>query len=623
MSHCRAALLIALAQAACSSASGGGSNEAQSTESGSSGASATTGASGTSGASTTGTSGSSGASAGGSSGASGAASGTGATGASASGSSGASATGGSGASGMTGAATGTTGSNAGSSGDAAGASGASGDASGASGASGTAGSTGASGSGVTGTTGTSGTSAGSTSGTCVVGCGASDAGAGASDAGDGGASLPVLHTFAANQSGRTGADLVLSISAADANKSAFGLDIQLGDKNGQPVNAFQGGSGQANTYERTVLFDNSSAVGQSSFTRTVTLAGFMTAYPSLARVSVAVVDTVGSSARSTASVALQSVETMRQSCDVNVVTSRCSPGLACAGSPATCQSAAAPQITKFEYVTSSGAQQGARMLFEGTDPADDIDNIHLEFLDSHGNPVMIDLTGNMDYASTFDLSIANASQLGQFFYADQTTLGFDGTVTQLAATPSGSASGSGARVTAMLEAPPVATTGAACDTRGFTTCAESVSCLKDPTSGASTCVATSSAITTASNNAPTLDPAAGASFVTGYATGTNLWGDPPSDCVPPGVTGFPEGIVKLHLDDFTSSLMLTTNNQETDAQFAVFVLSGTGASVGTSSLGCNEGYPASVTLSNLDAGDYTVVVSATTSAGGQFGITAQ
>jgi hypothetical protein len=610
MSHRRAALLIALAQAACSSAGAGASNEAQSTDGGSSGASATSGASGatgSSGASTTGAPGSSGAAAG--SGASGTAGGTGAGGTSASGVSGAGASGASGA-------TGTTGSNAGSSGT-------SGDAAGASGAAGTSGASGSAMTGTTGTSGTSGTSSGSTSGTCVVGCGASDAGTGTSDAGDGGASLPVLHTFTANQSGRTGADLVLSISAADANKTAFGLAIQLGDKNGQPVNAFAGGSGQSNTYARTVLFDNSSAAGQASFTRTVTLAGFMSAYPSIARVSVAVVDTVGSSAPSTANVTLQSVETMRQNCDVNLVTSRCSPGLACTGSPATCQSAAAPQITKFEYVTSSGADQGARILFAGTDPADDIDNIHLEFLDSHGNPVMVDLTGNMDYASSFDLSVANASALGQFFDADQTVQTFDSTVTQLAATPSGSVSGTGSRVTAMLEAPPASAAGAACDTRGFTTCVQNASCVKDPTSGASSCVTTTSAMTTASTNAPTLDPATGASFVTGYATGANLWGDPPSDCVPPGVTGFPEGIVKLHLDDFTSSITLTTNNQETDAAFAVFVLSGTGSTVGSSSLGCTEGYPTSVTLSNLDAGDYTVVVAATTAAGGQFGLSAQ
>ena len=611
MSHRRAALLIALAQAACSSASGGGSNEAQSTDGGSSGASTTSGtsgATGSSGASATGASGSSGAGTGTASGAAGA----GATGTSASGASGA---GGSGASGTSGTTTGTAGSSTGSSG-------AYGDAGGTSGTTGASGATGTSGAtGMSGTT--SGTSTGSTSGTCVVGCGASDAGAGMSDAGDGGASVPAIHTFTANQTGRTGADLLLSVSAADTNRSAFALDIQLGDKNGQPVNAFQGGSGQSNTYERTVLFDNSSAAGQASFTRTVTLAGFLSAFPSIARVSVAVVDTVGSSPRSSANVAMQSVETMRQTCDVNLVTSRCSAGLACAGTPATCQSAAAPQLTKFEYVTSPGAQQGARMLFAGTDPADDIDNIHLEFLDSQGDPVMVDLTGNMDYASTYDLSVANASQLGQFFYADQTTQGFDGTVTQLAATPSGSASGTGARVTAMLEAPPVAATGAACDTRGFTTCAQNVSCVKDPTSGASTCVTTTSAMTTASSNAPTIDPASGASFVTGYATSTNLWGNPPSDCVPPGVTGFPEGIVKLHLDDFTSSLTLTTNDQETDAEFAIFVLSGTGSSVGTSSLGCNEGYPATVTLSNLDAGDYTVVVAATTAAGGQFGLSAQ
>jgi hypothetical protein len=460
---------------------------------------------------------------------------------------------------------------------------------------------------------------------CIVGCFALDGGRpvdAASGDGASGLPLPKLTSLVAAQSGRSGEDLLLTLQGTDVNQTAFALDIQLGDKNGQPVSAFANWSGVPSAWERIVLFDRSSAVGQASFSRTVTLPGFMKAFPAITAVVGAVVDTVGTSANVTAHVALQRVDNLHQSCDPNVITDRCGPGLACAATTSLCSTPAAPQIAKFVYVTSPPGQ-GARVLVAGTDPADDIDLLHLEFLDSLGHPVEIDLTGNQDLATTFDVNVAEASKLGQFFYADQTAQGFDSTVTQLAVTPSGASSGTGARVTAKLEDPPVASTGGACDLRGFGSCVPGDSCVAGSTVGSSTCLVTATALMNASAAAPTLDPSAGPLFATGYALSANLWGDPPSDCVPPGVRGLPEGIVRLHLADTTPSLTLTTDNPETNVDAAVFVLDGQGANVGTQSLGCNEGYPSTLTLTNLAAGDYTVVVGSTTAAGGNFGLRVQ
>ncbi len=472
--------------------------------------------------------------------------------------------------------------------------------------------------------GATGTSTGADGGApCVVGCSVPDGGGGPGDAssGDGVAGLPLpkLTSLVANQSGRLGQDLLLTLQGSDVNRAAFALDVQLGDKNGQPVNAFPNWAGTPSAYERIVLFDQSSAAGQTSFSKTVTLPGVLQTFPNIAVVVGAVVDTVGTSAAVTARVALQSVESLHQSCDPNVITSRCSPGFACSVATSLCTAPAAPQIAKFVYVTSAQGQ-GARVLVAGTDPADDLDLLHLEFLDSLSHPVAIDLTGNQDLATTFDLSVADASKLGQFFYADQTAQGFDSTVTQLAVTPSGASSGTGARVTAMLEAPPVVSTGGVCDLRGFASCAAGDSCVHGSNGASSTCVVTATALSNAAAAAPTLDPSAGPLVATGYALSANLWGDPPSDCVPPGVRGLPEGIVLLHLADTTPSLTLTTDNPETNLDAAIFVLDGQGASVGTQSLGCNEGYPSTLTLTDLAAGDYTIVVGSTTAAGGNFGL---
>jgi hypothetical protein len=264
------------------------------------------------------------------------------------------------------------------------------------------------------------------------------------------------------------------------------------------------------------------------------------------------------------------------------------------------------------------------MLFLGTDPADDISSLHIEFLDGTGKPVMVDLSGGGDYQSSVDLMVpAEDTTEGVFFEDVSAAVGFDKTVPALAVTPVGSATGSGTRVKATIEPPQVVGAGAACDLRGFATCVAGDTCISGTFDGgvaAATCVPTASAQDQAAAAAPVLDPTTTSVFATGYAMGPHIWGDAPTGCAAAGVVGLPEAIVQVHLPADVPSLTVTTNNPETTQQVVVFVLTGTGEYVGDAALGCNDGTPAILTLPNLPAGDYTVVIESTLAAGSTFGL---
>ncbi len=486
-----------------------------------------------------------------------------------------------------------------------------GDPAGGSAGDGSSGATGSSGS--SGSSGTSSSSGGTDGGKpCSTNCGP-DAGGDATPP----PSPPVLSLLGANQAGRGGGDVLLTITGSDPNKSAFALDITLADAAGAPVLGFTSWSGPS-TAARVVLFDDASAAGLATFTRTVTLPGLFRSFPTIAKVTAAVVDKGGRSNAMSAQLTKQTLQNLGQACDPAIILSRCTLGLACDHTSATCVHPAGPTLTKFAYVTSAA---GGRMLFAGTDAADDFDKVHLDFMDNAGAPVFVDVTGNGDFVSSFDEAVVGASTNGAFFYAIQSAPPFDQTVLQLGATPSG-ASGTGARLTAKLTAPVVAASGGACDLRGFATCGPAQSCVRPASVGStSTCVPTGKARTDATNAAPVLDPQRGGDVLaTGYSTGTNLWGEPPADCVPAGVHDMPAGIVVLHLAQPTPTVTLTTDNPETNARAAIFVLGGTGASVGAQALGCNSGLPANLTLTNLQPGDYTVVLGATSASGGHFGL---
>ena len=437
---------------------------------------------------------------------------------------------------------------------------------------------------------------------------------------------PSLGALTAKATGRAGGNLVITVQGTDPNANAYGVDLTLEDSAGQPVVAFDGAwDGQPSTGERSVLFDQSSAVGQKSFTRTVTLPAFMTQFPAIVTVAAAIEDESGLTSNSmTATVSLQTERMSGQSCDPTLVANRCAVGLACAGTSPVCTQGPAPVLTNFGYIPSA---LGPQMLFVGTDPADDIASMHVEFLDASGKPVMVDLTGNNDLASSVDLDVSGSSTFGSYFYLNQAAQGFETQVPHLAATPSDSLGVIGARVLTSFTAPQAAADGAACDPRGFAQCGSTDTCAPAPVpdggapSGRSVCVKTSGEEDALSKAAPVLDLAKGATYATGYAHAPNVW-NPPADCVASGVLDFPQGVVSLHVDAQLPTLTITTANPETNFDTVLYLLPGLGSTAGAS-IACNDdttGYTSTLVLKNLAAGDYTIVVGSATPTGGNFAV---
>lgn len=449
--------------------------------------------------------------------------------------------------------------------------------------------------------------------------GAHDAGAVEGAAADSGqfAKGLSLTALTVNQSGREGADLAITIAGSDTNETSFALDVSLLDATGAPVFAFTDWKGEPTESERIVLFDNASAVGKKAIASVVTLPGFASAFPNLVTVVGALVNSLGESAPLDAAVNRQIVKPLGNSCDSHLLLDRCASGLSCTGTPSTCTAAAAPQISQFVYQRFA---QGPMMRMIGTDPADDISTIHFEFLNAAGASVDVDMDGNGDMANSFDVSLKGKSVAGSFEWVNQALQGFDTSVQQLAATPVGTATGSGKRVTAMIGNPTLGATGHTCDLLGFNGCVANDVCVAQSSPATTmTCQVLTTARTTAAAAAPVLNPASN-KLATGYTQPTDLWGDPPVGCVPTAISGMPESAVLLHLAASAPSLTITAGNPETNFPLALFVLPKTGAAVGTTVLGCNSSSPATLTLSNLAAGDYTIVVESRSATGGEYGV---
>ena len=124
------------------------------------------------------------------------------------------------------------------------------------------------------------------------------------------------------------------------------------------------------------------------------------------------------------------------------------------------------------------------MRMIGTDPADDISTIHFDFLDAGGSVRRRGHGRQRGYGNSFDVSVKGKSVAGSFEWVNQALQGFDTSVQQLAATPVGTATGSGKRVTAMIGNPTLGATGHTCDLLGFNGCVANDVCVAQTTSSA-------------------------------------------------------------------------------------------------------------------------------------------
>jgi hypothetical protein len=318
----------------------------------------------------------------------------------------------------------------------------------------------------------------------------------------------------------------------------------------------------------------------------------------------------------------QPVRAQGDACDPTSKADRCADGFECSSASSTCVSHQRPSLTQVGYFTTDN---GPLMIARGTDALDDLLKIQIDFLDSSGSPVPINITNdtsNPTMVSSFDETSGFRQVDGTFTFEIAPTASFTQLVKQVSLVPIDKHALRGAAQTANLAAQPSKGSGAPCDSLGFNYCSGNAVCVPGIEGASNACLPIGSAQSTVCKAAPTVAPSEGLSIVAGYVAGASLW-EPPSSCAADTALHNPEFVTKLHLDKATPSITLTTARRETQIDTVLYVTSAC-SPTSTQILGCNDDMPdsgaSSLTLSNLAAGDYYVIVDSRTGSEGSVGL---
>lgn len=289
-------------------------------------------------------------------------------------------------------------------------------------------------------------------------------------------------------------------------------------------------------------------------------------------------------------------------------------GAASADDGGTAPTAGSLGVTRLAYVRADGSP---RILVDGAGAPSATVLVRIDFLGADGNAVSFD-DGSGEALSSFDVG-AQSDARGSFFVDNASSPGFDAIVRAVRATLE---DGVGASMVATLGDRPIRADGEACDAHGFDACVSSDLCAPDAT-GALSCTSDAAYRAASCARAPLLAPQTGASTVTGSVGWPTLW-DAPAGCVQPSAVGqpYPQAVVRLHLDADAPSLTLTTVAPATDFDTVLFVFPSCGARA-TAPLACNDDARpdtsgSTVTLANVAAGDYVVVVASANASVGTF-----
>ena len=250
----------------------------------------------------------------------------------------------------------------------------------------------------------------------------------------------------------------------------------------------------------------------------------------------------------------------------------------------------------------------------------------MEYLDAEGAPLAL-IDSNHDGQA--DLSMQTADLVHLTYTSDGTfflpvSLPAAG-ATKLAVTLLDAAGLSSARVMLSLANRVQRTEAAACSVNGFDACESGTVCL-DAGSGSAftgTCTLRQSAQNTFCSAASVLN---GPGTLTGQTGTPSLW-EPPTACA--SAPGSPEAVVRMSLSQAYPALRISTDNAGTQFDSVVYVFPSCGSD-GAPALGCHDdvdaaygNYRSSLTLENLSAGDYLIVIDSATASGGSFELTVE
>lgn len=436
-----------------------------------------------------------------------------------------------------------------------------------------------------------------------------------------GANLGVSAVSARNM-GRQGETIQLSISGSDPDGQTSALHVRFTDDNDQPAPMLDSDwDGVIDSAEGTFHFD-ASTLTSKTFDGVVTIPHIFGAKSKATKAHLSLENEAGIRSAETATpFSAQAVKAVGEACDKTLVESRCEPGLSCGGEGPTCQPGAAPTLTSVAYFIGSSP----RMLFRGEEPDEDIASITVEFLDNNSNPKTVVIAGEgQDATSASSISVdALSSGVGPTYLVEALpAASFTSQVPKIAAIAVDKIGRSSERVVASQAALPTRSSGQTCDADGFDACGGGLVCSPGIRTEKNTCKSASTVRSQKCKATPALDPSKGLTRAYGDAVGVSLW-DPPSGCIPAEVTGRPEAAIPLVLSAPAAKLTISTALPETSFDTAVFLIPDC-AATSAGALGCNDdekGYSSTLTLKDVPAGKYTIIVESVQPKGGHFGVT--
>jgi hypothetical protein len=446
---------------------------------------------------------------------------------------------------------------------------------------------------------------------------------GTSKAGNGGSGGSVddillsLTSVDAHVVGRDGDAVRFTVKGMRPASGVYSIAVTFEDDQGMPVVEFDGDfDGKLDTSDGRIVFD--APVSDDSFTATATLTGIKDA-AKLVKAKVQLV--AGSDALTDpmqASIDAQKVLKLGDACDPKLVNDRCDAGQSCSATTLVCIAGAPPALAEVKYFHATVPAAGPTLLLRGTDPDDDMGTFHVEFLDSNNKPVTV---GVDDPHDTYDSPALRLSSAGSFYSLILPGLTLETQVPKVRITPLDSLGHSGPLISASINSMVRAGDGATCDPRGFSGCFATSVCASGLSPISGKCTKGTTARAAACAAAPKLNPDAGITSLAGRLSGGSLW-EPPASCTGPENTSRPEAAIALHLGSLANTLTITTLRPETHTDTVLSLMKGC-ADVADAKW-CHDdddgGFASTLTLTDVEPGEYTIIVEAGHFGDGEFGV---
>ncbi|MGC4070681.1 MAG: hypothetical protein QM784_39620 [Polyangiaceae bacterium] len=460
------------------------------------------------------------------------------------------------------------------------------------------------GSGAQGSSGSGGTGSGGTSATTVVEI----------------SDKMTLKEASARIVGRIGDDLAVTVTGTSevGLVASVGLGLRKGDAS--PVILFDSNyDGELDSGDGRVVPETLPTA--KDFTTMVKLHG-VAKYEDLTTVEVKLFDRDGK-ATEPVSVKIEkpTISVLGEACDPSFVTSRCRQGFSCVGEPATCEEGTKPTITRGAFQRGT---EGPFMRLRGVDPDEDVLFVRVDFLTDKNVPISLDLDGDeVPDATSFEVEVGIKNGSGGYVFVDEAGWGFEKLVPKVGLTAIDSRQNESTTEVYAITTRLTRQLNQTCDLDGFDICADGTVCLPGRQAGSAFCTTYAQAQSNRCAVAPVWNVQSDPKRFTGVISGYSAW-DPPDGCFGSTARGRPEAVVKVHVSSNLKRLTLSTAEPETQIDTGIVVLPSCSAAP-EKMLGCNDdsqGFTSSVTMTDVTAGDYFVIVESVQSDGGSFALRA-